>query len=132
MHELPITQSVLELALQHAARAGGGRITDLYLVVGKLSGVVDASVQFYWDILTEDTPAADSRLHFRHTEARMRCTGCGCEFAPEEGIYACTACGSPQVKVIAGEEFQLEAIDVEPDEDPGQRTDDPGEEEEPR
>ncbi len=114
MHELPVTQSVLDLALQHADEAGGGRITDLYLVVGQLSGVVDASVQFYWDILTEGTPAEGSRLHFRHTVMKMQCRDCDTSFTPEELSYFCPACGSLRVKVTAGDEFRLEAIDVEP------------------
>jgi len=89
-------------------------------VVGQLSGVVDASVQFYWDILTEDTPAEGSQLHFRHTVMEMECRECGTTFIPEEPVFICTACGSPSVKVIAGDEFRLEAIDLKPTDGSGE------------
>ena len=37
MHELTITESLLEIALRHAREAGATKITDLYLVIGQLS-----------------------------------------------------------------------------------------------
>ncbi len=73
MHELPITRSLLDLALHHAENAGGGRITVLHLEVGRLSGVIDRFVQFYWDIVTEGTPAEGSKLDFEHVEIGMEC-----------------------------------------------------------
>jgi len=113
MHELPITENLLELALRSAAEAGGGRITDLHLVIGPLSGVVDDSVRFYWKILTEGTVAEGSRLHFQRTELRLECRDCGTRFRPPDEDYRCTVCGSLQVKAVGGTEFHLEAIDLE-------------------
>jgi hydrogenase maturation factor len=37
VHELAITQSVLQLALEHAGRAGARRITRINLVIGELA-----------------------------------------------------------------------------------------------
>lgn len=113
VHELPITTSLLDLALRHAEEAGGGTITALYLEVGKLSAVVDKAVQFYWDIISEGTAAAGARLHFRHTPIKMECQNCGTEFEPAELAYSCPACGELSVRVISGDEFRLEAIDLE-------------------
>ncbi len=116
MHELPITQNVLEITLRHAKEAGGGKITNIYLVVGRLSAVVDKSVQFYWDIISEDTPAQGARLHFRHTPIQLECLDCGTFFEPEEMTYICTACGGIHIRVAGGDELCLEAIDVEQEE----------------
>ena len=55
MHELPVTESVLEIALRHAKGAGAERITNIYLVIGQLSSIVDDSIQFYWDIVSKDS-----------------------------------------------------------------------------
>ena len=35
MHELPITQSLLEIALRHGKQADAKRITDLHIVMGE-------------------------------------------------------------------------------------------------
>ncbi len=50
MHELAVTERVLEISLRHAEAAHATRITQIHLVVGQLSSIVDDSVQFYWDL----------------------------------------------------------------------------------
>ena len=122
VHELPIAESVLELALEHAERAGGGRITGLHLRIGRLSSVVDESLQFYWDLISEDTPAEGARLHFHRIPLAFRCEDCETEFEPEGEDFSCTACSSPRVRVVQGNEFLLEAIDLEPEPAPEERT----------
>ncbi len=112
MHELAVTESILKIALKHAQEAEAERITDIYLVVGQLSSIVDDSVQFYWDILTGGTIAAGAHLHFRRVPTKMECLDCGANYAPGQDDLACPKCQSIRVKVIAGEEFYLEAIDV--------------------
>ncbi|MFC1627913.1 hydrogenase maturation nickel metallochaperone HypA [Gemmatimonadota bacterium] len=115
MHELPITRSLLDLALRHAEEAGGGRITDLHLEVGRLSGVIGKFVQFYWNIVSEGTPAEGALLHFEHVELEMECLGCGTLFNPDGSDYACTACASNDVQVVNGEQFHLVSIDLDQD-----------------
>jgi hydrogenase nickel incorporation protein HypA/HybF len=113
MHELSVTQSLLEIAVRHAQSAGAQRVTDLYLVIGQLSSIIDDSVSFYWDMVSQGTPAEGARLHFRRIPTQMRCQDCGASYAPSETELACPECRSLAVRVIAGEEFMLEAIDVE-------------------
>jgi len=114
MHELAVTESLLELALRHAATDGPVRVSALYLVIGRLSSIVDDSVQFYWDIVSEGTPAEGARLHFRRVPVEMRCIDCERAYAPEGEDLACPSCGSVRVQVVHGDEFHLEALDVEP------------------
>jgi len=111
MHELSVTEHLLEITLRHAGQAGAAQVTDLYLVIGELSSIVDESVQFYWDIVSEGTPAAGAKLHFRRVAAELACQACGERYSPRQAL-TCPACGSEQVRVTAGEEFYLDAIDV--------------------
>jgi hydrogenase nickel incorporation protein HypA/HybF len=113
MHELPVTESILKIALRHAEEAGAPRITDLYLVIGQLSSIVDDSVQFYWDIMSKDTLAEGARLHFRRVPTEMVCLNCSQRYEPSTEDLACPSCGGVSIKVVAGEEFYLEAIDVD-------------------
>jgi hydrogenase nickel incorporation protein HypA/HybF len=112
MHELAVTQSLLDLALKHAQAANALRITDMYIVMGELSTNVDDSVQFYWDMIAQGTPAEGATLHFKRVPAEMQCQACHAAFPPADE-YLCPHCGGAQVKIIAGEEFYLDAIDVD-------------------
>ena len=113
MHELPITQSLLEIALQHGERAGAERITQLDIVVGDLSSVVDDSVQFYWDIVSKGTIAEGADLCFRRVPGTLRCVACGETFTFGRMEYVCPNCGSGQVVVVGGDEFRLESIEID-------------------
>ena len=119
MHELPITENILKIALRHADSAGATKITDIHLVIGKLASIVDQSVRFYWDIISEDTIAEGASLHFSIIPAQILCLDCDLRYHPEEGELGCPDCSSLHVNVIAGEEFRVEAIEIEsPDENP--------------
>lgn len=113
MHELSVTQSVLEIALTHARHAGAERILRIDLKVGALSGIVGESVQFYFDFLAKDTIAAGATLAFHHVPARFRCLACGASYESEGGDWTCPLCGELWPQVIGGREFLVESIDVE-------------------
>lgn len=112
MHELSITENLLELALRHASEAGADRITDLYLVIGQLSSFLDDSIQFYWDTISQGTIAQGAQLHFKRVRAECLCHACGHrDFLTPD--FTCPACGSPALQVLSGDEFYLESIEVD-------------------
>ena len=113
MHELSVTESILEITLRHAAPAKAKRITDLYLVIGQLSTIIDDSVQFYWDILAKDTVAEGARLHFKRIPAELLCQQCNHHYFPHTENLLCPICEGTNVRVLAGQEFFLESIEVE-------------------
>jgi hydrogenase nickel incorporation protein HypA/HybF len=113
MHELAVTESLLNIALQHAQQAQAVRVTDLYLVLGQLSSIVDDSVQFYWDTISEGTICEGAQLHFERVPATLLCLDCSHAYTLPDQLIACPQCGSERVKVTAGEEFRLDSIDVE-------------------
>ncbi|GIV77612.1 hydrogenase maturation nickel metallochaperone HypA [Litorilinea aerophila] len=114
MHELAITQHLLDLTLAHARAAQARKVTHLYLVIGQLSSIVDDSVQFYWEQIARGTLAADAQLHFRRVPAWLQCQGCGAETPLDaQADFRCPVCKSPAVQVVGGDEFRLESIEVE-------------------
>jgi len=112
VHELPITQRLLNTALERAEQAGARHILRLNLVVSERSAIVGESVRFYWDIISRGTMAEGAKLHFEWTPVQMECLACDSVF-PLDGQYACPACGQGRVAAVNGDVFQLESIDVE-------------------
>ena len=113
MHELPITENILDIALRHAEKAGAVKILSLNITIGQLSSIVDDSIQFYWDIIANDTIAEGAKLNFKRIPAEMLCLNCDHRYHPAQGELTCPICDSAQVKIISGQEFLLESIDVE-------------------
>lgn len=113
MHELAVTENILDIALKHASENEARRVTDLNIVIGRLSSIVDDSVQFYWDIVTENTLCAGSKLHFERIPAEMFCQDCNTAYTLESELIPCPACGSIKVKVTSGDQFYLDSIEIE-------------------
>ena len=117
MHELAVTEGVLKVAI---GAAGGRRITAIDLVLGAINTIVDDSVQFYFDALSHGTLAEGAVLRFRRVPATALCLDCGAtmEVAPPLPDH-CASCASRYLHVSGGNEFLIESIEVEDDENPG-------------
>ena len=113
MHEFAVTQSILDISLCHARQANAVKVTDINLVIGQFSSIVDDSVQFYWDIIADGTIAQGAILHFHRIPGEMTCGSCGQVFQPNDRAFECPSCGSGFVRISKGDEFRVESIDVE-------------------
>ena len=113
MHELSITQSVLNIVTEHAERAAAQKVTTINLVLGELTGFVDDSIQFYFDMLSPGTLAEGAKLAIQRVPARIRCRACGAEFALGDSNWLCPTCGAVGGEVLDGRQFQVESIEVE-------------------
>lgn len=113
MHELPISENILKIALQHANKVNAKNITDIYLVIGQLSSFIDESIEFYWKIISENTIAEGAELHFERIAAKFRCRDCSKSFSLNETEYICPHCDSLSIEIMQGREFYLDSIKVE-------------------
>ena len=113
MQEFAVTQSILEICLRHAEEASAAKITDINLIIGQFSSIVDDSVQFYWDMIADGTIAHGAVLHFNRIPGEMTCRTCRHVFQPTDQTFECPSCGSIAVRITKGEEFRVESIDVE-------------------
>lgn len=114
MHELPVTQSILAVALETAQNHKARRVNSIDLVIGDLSSFVDDSIQFYFDIISRDTIAQNAKLNFKREAALVTCLACGHRFnaAPPLSPF-CPACDSPQLQLSGGQDFYIDSIDID-------------------
>jgi hydrogenase nickel incorporation protein HypA/HybF len=82
-------------------------------VIGQLSSIVDDSIKFYWEMIAKDTIAQSADLHFKRLPTRLACLDCGREYEPLGTELLCPNCQSMRIKILSGEEFYIEAIDIE-------------------
>ena len=113
MHELSVTEQILDITLEHARKANAERVLKINLVIGDLSSFGGESIQFYFNILSEGTKAEKASLGISRIPARVRCRPCQHEFTPEGMNWLCPRCGGLIQEVISGREFYVESIEVE-------------------
>jgi len=112
MHELPVTESILKVVLESAQKNKATAITDITLTIGSLSSIVDDSVQFYWDYVSRGTICENAKLHFNRVMARLKCLDCDTTYSLIDDLTPCPSCGSINVIILSGEEFQVDHIEI--------------------
>jgi hydrogenase nickel incorporation protein HypA/HybF len=113
MHEYAVTEGIINTVMAEAKKAGAARITEIRLVIGDLSTIVDDSVQMYFDIMSEDTIAHGAKLTFVRIPGEFKCTECGHVYIKPAKGYDCTVCGGLGLPTGRGKEFYIESMDVE-------------------
>ncbi len=112
MHELTVTQSILDIALEHAQQAGAARICRVNLVIGEMTGVAEECVRFYMEALSRGTAAEQAEVAVRSVPIAARCRDCAEEFVVRDFKWVCPRCGSTDSDIVAGKELFVESIEV--------------------
>ena len=79
MHELAVTQGILNFAIEEAQKRQAKKITDIRIALGSLSGIVADCVDTYFPLVAEHTIAEGAKLTFRRIPATVRCLECAAE-----------------------------------------------------
>lgn len=108
MHELAITQSVVDMV---AERAAGRQVNHVRLDVGRLSGVVPDAMEFCYELLIGGTALEGSTLVIQQTPGSAHCRSCGQDFALDDLILLCP-CGSAEVALTAGRELRVLSVEL--------------------
>jgi hydrogenase nickel incorporation protein HypA/HybF len=114
MHELSIVSSVVDSVIESLAAYPCARVKEVRLRVGALAAVVEESLQFCYQIATEDTPLAGSLLVVRTLPVRVYCALCRQEVEIESvQSFRCPRCGEPAADLRQGRELEIESIEIE-------------------
>jgi hydrogenase nickel incorporation protein HypA/HybF len=108
MHEMALTQSLVEAVCEHAA---GRRVHSVKLEVGALCAVVPDAMTFCFELATEGTVADGARLDVDIRPGTARCRSCDSLFELTDPILLCP-CGSADVEVLAGRDLKILSMEV--------------------
>ena len=113
MHELGVTENIVNIALAKAGEAQASKVTQINLVIGEMSGFVPDCIQFYFDFLSKDTIAQGAVLHLESVPAQLRCRNCSAIFHPQDTLWSCPKCQGQSVEIFKGRELYIESMEVE-------------------
>lgn len=115
MHELRITESILNIVLKHAEANQALKIVKIHLRIGEFSDIVDEWIQRYFDYLSKDTIAEGATLKIERSPVVFRCTTCEKDFQfdiKKVKDIICPTCGGKSVEFVSGREFYIKNIEV--------------------
>jgi len=116
MHEMGITQQILNQVIEVAKKENAMRINEVRISVGELTEVVEDALRFAFEVLRQDTIAAEAELKITFLSPKAVCGECGLEYEHDIFNRMCPQCGSLISKSIQGHELRIDSIDVdEPD-----------------
>lgn len=113
MHELAITEGIMDAALPAAKEAGAKKILEIRLKIGELSGVMPECIQEYFDIISKGTIAQDAKLIVEKIPITIHCNKCGYEGIIEKKARTCPECESSDFSIIRGREYFVDNLKVE-------------------
>lgn len=108
MHELGITQSIIEICAKHAE---GAKVLRVTLEIGRLTAVMPDAIRFCFDVCTEGTALGGAALDIVDVAGRGRCRSCQREIEMNDFLVSCD-CGSIDIECIAGEALRIKEMEV--------------------
>jgi hydrogenase nickel incorporation protein HypA/HybF len=113
MHEMSLTEGVVEILSEEARKQGFSRVKTVWLEIGILSGVEPEAMEFCFDAATRGTLAEGAKLEIIRTPGQGWCLDCGKTVALNDRFGACPECGLYRVQMVAGDEMRVKELEVE-------------------
>ncbi len=109
MHELSLSSAIVDTAVRHAA---GRKVTLVSLRIGAMRQVVPDTLEFYFEFVARGTVCEGARLGHEIVRTTLSCPACVRSWEIDAPDFRCPACGRGG-EIVAGNEFEVESIDVE-------------------
>jgi len=108
MHELAITQNVVEIC---AERAEGRSVKRVTLEIGELAAIMPEAVRFCFDLCAAGTALEGAKLEVVEIKALGLCKTCGRETEMPSYLTPCT-CGAMGLECIRGERLIIKTMEM--------------------
>jgi len=113
MHEISIIESILEVAEEKAREVNSLSIKVIKLRLGQFTAIALEALEFAFEVARIGTLAECARLEIEVVPMVLQCVVCNADTQPTRAIsLICPRCGFP-LKIISGEDLQIEFIEVE-------------------
>ena len=119
MHEFSMTTQIVENVLREAEKHNAKKVTEVHLIIGKLTFLGVEQVRFSYNILIDGTIMEGSKLYIEEKNGVVKCSICGYEGDfmyqdnPEYHIptptLRCPRCEGV-VRIVGGRECTIKSI----------------------
>jgi len=112
VHEMSLTESIVEIAVETARKEGAERVTRVVVDVGQLSHVEPEALEFCFAAVARGTIVEGARLEVGRVPGAGFCSDCGKTVAIAERFSPCPECGGFRVQMTAGDELKVREMEI--------------------
>ena len=117
MHELGLTQNILNTALKYAQKTDSQKVVTIVLRLGVLRDIKQEWITHYFRYISKGTIAEGAEILVIPDPIICRCQNCRQDFEIDHNQYAgddilCPHCSQKNYTLISGTKFQIEGIEV--------------------
>ncbi len=113
MHELALTESLVELIETESRSRGFSRVRVVRLELGALGGVDGEAMRFCFEAVAKGTLVEGAALDILVTPGEGWCLDCAKTVEMFDRFGACPECGRYHVQVAEGDDLRLKELEVE-------------------
>ena len=134
MHEASYAISIINSIMQHLGNEKV-KVKKIKLKIGELTMIDPVALESAIQAYGVGTPVEGAKLEYELVPAKIRCKKCGAVWSLKDiypqleskvplihmyphivvELLKCPKCGSNEIEIVQGEEFILEAVEVEED-----------------
>ncbi len=115
MHELAVTEAIVNVALKYAERNNARKVVGVRLRIGEMSHIIEHMLVGMFQHLSSGTIMEGAAVSIEWTPVILRCVDCDNSYqvkVRELAGSSCPACGGNNFTIVSGREFYVESIEV--------------------
>ena len=113
MHEMALTESLVELIEDESRKQGFARVRVVRLEIGALGCVDPEAIRFCFDAVARGAIVEGARLEIIAVPGEGWCLDCGKTASVRERFGPCPDCGGYHVQLTAGEDMRVKELEVD-------------------
>ncbi len=113
MHELSIAMNIIDIAEEYLNKSDAGKIVEIEIEIGELSGVIPEALDFAMNNAVSDTVLDNAKINIVIVKGIAKCKLCSEEFAMNQAYTPCPKCEEYNSEITAGKEMRIKSLLVE-------------------
>lgn len=113
MHEMALTESIVDMLQEEARSRGFSRVKMVRLEIGVLGHVDARALAFCFDAVSRGTLVEGAKMHIVSMPGEGWCFDCEKPTVLTERFGACAHCGGRRVQMTGGDEMRVKDMEVE-------------------
>jgi len=112
MHEMAISESILEIIEEQAVVQRFSQVKRVWLEIGRFAGIEIDALRFTFEAVSRNSVAEGSSLEIIEIPGTAWCLECGKSVDIRQRFDPCPECGGFQLQVSGGDDMRIKELEV--------------------